>query len=336
MAENQSATSGHRRSKVEPRFNSYFDLALMARPGVNDFTFANLHGYLFFNMLPDSELQFSFDVSSTRGSPSFYELDYQWQPRVKIRAGKIWIPFDDADPHHMFGGGVNTNVLSQPGSPALLPNLWTDHGVGGQFKVIDMSEFELLADAYVVNGFTSGGTDPVRTASAYPTFGDKAIAAYDNNRDKALGGRLHGEIAKTFGLGASYYTCRWNDQGETKPLRVNIYGVDGQIDVGPARIRVGAIRFDVKLENSYFKRGGVYAELGSYFDAQKKWKALLRAGESQLDNRVHAVSDSQIVGGKLIYRPSPVAWSFEHSRDMLDRQGKAGKTFTAIRAIFEM
>ena len=112
----------------EKIFKVFFDLALYSRPGVTPLSFGNFHSYVFLDILPRENIQFSFDLASARGSPSFYELDWQIAPWVQLRAGKIWIPFDDMSPHNLFGGRINVSTLAPPGGEPFLPSLWTDLG----------------------------------------------------------------------------------------------------------------------------------------------------------------------------------------------------------------
>jgi hypothetical protein len=324
-----------------PGFKVYFDLDLISRPGVENLSFDNYHSFLFFELAPTADIQFSFDVNP---SPRYYELDYQVTQKLQLRAGKIWIPFDDMSPHNIFGGRVNvTRLEAESNAPAFLPDLWTDLGVGFKYSLIDTSKFSLDVFGYVVNGFREGGRDPKGTSAIYPSFADLPTAA-DNNRDKALGGRVHMLVAGKVGLGVSYYTCRWNaDTGTSAQYdsqRLSILGVDGQIRIRSTEFRVGLATMSVGLPtDEVANRGGAYLELGQKFGSENTWKALVRAGLTQLDDRVldnnAAVSlgDEEIVGGTLLWKPGLIQYSIEYNRDLEQSPAKKGYSYGAARIV---
>jgi hypothetical protein len=156
---------------------------------------------------PDPKFYFGFEVSQ---NPRFYELDYQLTKRLTIRAGRIYIPFDDLSPHSYFGGRANVTRLSQPGTgSAFLPDLWTDLGVGIKFAFVQSKDTNLELNAYVVNGFgegTSPGTDAV-----YPDFSTTNLQ--DNNSAKSVGARLQlSLLGETLVVGTSGYYGRYSNQ----------------------------------------------------------------------------------------------------------------------------
>ncbi len=321
-------------SSTEKAFKVYFDLALYSLSGVTTLTFANFHSFLFLDVLPDEKVQFSFDVSSARGSPTFYELDWQALPWLQLRLGKIWIPFDDLSPHNLFGGRVNVSTLAPPGTDPFLPDLWTDLGVGVKFDLIERRALKLVSHLYVVNGFQDGGQDPVNPGNPYPSFAGTGTLATDNNQDKAIGGRVHALIAGKLGLGGSFFTGRWNDKGESESHRATIVGADVQLKLQIAQIRAGVAAMRVGIPGDAIRRGGFYGEFG--VPMGEKWKLLARGGSVQQDDRVLAVTDRTILGGSVIYRPSFVQLQAEYSRDVKERAGKVGEEFVALRTVIEL
>jgi hypothetical protein len=338
----QTGGGSHGRSGVStPGFKVYFDLNLIARPGIENFSFDTYHSFLFFELQPTPDIQFSFDVNP---SPRYYELDYQVTKKLQLRAGKIWIPFDDMSPHNIFGGRVNVSRLqAQSNAPAFLPDLWTDLGLGFRYALVDTSKFALNVYGYVVNGFREGGVDPKTNGSPYPKFSDLPSAA-DNNRDKAVGGRVHMLVAGKLGLGLSYYTGRWsNDTGTSAVFdaqRLSILGIDGQIRIKSTEFRVGVATMALDLPtNEVANRGGAYVELGQKFGKTNDWKALARAGLTQLDDRVLdnnplvALGDEQIVGGTLLWKPGLIQYSIEYNRDLGYAPSKKNYSYTAARIV---
>lgn len=314
---------------AEPHFSVYFDLLLANQPGKAEFSFLNFHPLLFFEILPTPELQFTFEV---RPDPRYFELDYQATERVQLRAGKIWIPFDDTNPHNLYGGRTGTSRM-RLGTEYFLPDIWTDLGVGAKFQLADTSMLSSEAHLYVVNGFpesSSGG-------EAIPNFQDLSVTATDNNSDKALGGRLHFLFARIVGLGVSVYTGRWNNETKTgdSPLRVNLAGADLQVRFATSSFRLGVIGEWADLGSTKtLKRNGTYFEYSERF--LSVWRAVFRAGNLDTDDRATDINDVTVVGAGIHYQPGIVQLSLDHQLDIKTVAGKSGYTFTSARIAVQM
>ncbi|MGZ3698519.1 MAG: hypothetical protein ACXWP5_10315, partial [Bdellovibrionota bacterium] len=271
-----------------PSFKVYFDFNIVYKPGVENLSFDNYHSFLFFDIIPLPNLQFTFDVSP---SPRFYELDYSPWKWLTIRAGKIWIPWDDTSPHEIYGGRVNVSRLTDT-NPTYLPDLWSDLGIGFKFTPVDNKYFQLTLDLYGTNGIGSGGNDPLNPGNEYPNFGTAAVSAIDNNMDKMIGTRMHMWIINKIGLGASYAYDRWNNDtnlsAPTAPLAMHMFAVDGQFRIAGFEARGGWSEMLVALPGDAMTRGGWYGELSQKFGKTQNWKVMLRGGQVQLDNRVLA------------------------------------------------
>ncbi len=318
-----------------PNFKVFFDFLLVNRPGLENLSFDSFHTFLFFELLPTPDIQFSFDISP---QPKFFELDTQVNKRLQFRVGKIWIPFDDMAPHNLFGGRVNTSRLAI--GSAFLPDIWTDLGAGFKLQIFDSPKFAMELHGYIVNGFHDGGTDlanPTSGPSGYPSFADLTIGP-DNNRDKAIGGRVHMLIYNRLGIGASYYTGQWNADTGAPALRLNILGIDSQLRIGPLELRGGlcAKTWDLPAGSpvsTTANGGGDYVEAGLKFGGKREWKFLARAGTIQLDDRVVDITDQRIVGGALLYQPGLIQYSIESSRDLKEADGKKNYSYTAARMV---
>ncbi len=332
----------HVGSSNPPNFKVFFDLNLVNRPGIEPLSFDTFHSFLFFELLATPDLQFSFDIST---SPRFYELDYQVHPRIQLRAGKIWIPFDDMAPHNIFGGKVNVSRLAIPNAPAFLPDLWTDLGVGAKAMIIDTKSFDLEGHLYVVNGFRDGGKDPLNPetgVTGYPSFND-IPSAPDNNRDKAIGGRLHALLLSRLGLGLSYYTGKWNSDSQAEAKRLSILGFDAQLRIKGFEARSGIVSMAVDLPTGKTaNRGGLYIELGQRFGAAGQWKLLARGGLLQFDDRVldtsptTSIGDQRLIGASLLYKPGLIQYSIETSRDLKESPNKSNYSYTAARIVIAL
>lgn len=336
-----SSTTYKHSGGIRPGIKMFFDFLLYSRPGIADLTFDSFHTLLLVELTPTPEVQFSFDVNP---SPRYFELDYMLTEKLQLRVGKIWIPFDDMAPHNVFGGRVNVSRLAL--GAAFLPDIWTDLGVGLKYQALDTRPLSLVSHLYVVNGFRSGGRDLLNTSTGpegYPSFSDLPIQP-DNNRDKAFGGRVAATIYNRLSLGASAYTGRWSSQSSDS-YRMNIFGGDAQLRLGNTEIRTGVATMAVKIpEYSYenadgdaltgdqYLRGGAYVELGQkFFDG--KVKILGRGGILQLDDRLIDVTDQTLVGGTILWKPSIIQFSLEHSRDLNRAVGKRNYSFTGARIV---
>ena len=324
---------GPSRAGAEPTFKVFFDLDLVAKPGVEDFSFDNFHSFLFFEIIPTPDLMFSFDISA---SPRFYELDYNITPKLQIRAGRIWIPFDDLSPHNIFGGRVNVSRLNPASNPTMqfLPDIWTDLGIGFRYQLVDTSAFQSVAHLYAVNGFRDGGTDPSsKTAGqSYPNFSSTVLGA-DNNTDKSIGARVHTMWARRIGLGVSYFRGSWTPSTATAGKGLSMLGVDGQLRLGPTEFRAGLASMNVDLPSDTMSRGGVYAEISQKFGGRQQFRFLARGGTLQLDNRVFDVTDQLIVGGALVYSPGMIELWTEYSQDLKVVTGKVNYSYAAARLV---
>ncbi len=324
----------HGFSSVAPNFKVFFDLNLVNRPGVagQEFAFTNYHSFLFFEILPNPDMQFSFDIPFSK----FYELDYQLTPKLQVRAGKIWIPFDDMAPHNIFGGRVSVSRLAPSSNQAFLPDVWADYGVGFKYQFMDTQALSVLGHAYIVNGFGGAGSDPAGGPS-YPQFTD-VQGPSDNNRDKALGMRVHAVIAGKLGLGLSYYTQRWNSDSELVAKKFTLFGIDGQLRLGAIEFRAGLASGQAEIpvdinRNTSFRRGGLYGEVGYKFGKEQVWKLLGRGGTIQLDDRAISVTDQTIIGGTILRRFGTLELSFEHSRDIKSNPAKINTSYTNVRLV---
>lgn len=326
---------GDSKGKNLPILKAYFDLNLYAFPGGpakgSGLTFDNFHSFVLLDFVPSEDLLFFTDVSPT---PTFYEINYRLASDLYLRMGKISIPFDDMDPHNIYGGQTNVSRITVGNS--FLPDYFSDLGVGLRWKIFNSSDFVLDTSGYVVNGFRSGGTDPVSAGGLYPSFSSSGSGA-DNNKDKAMGGRAHALFWGTLGIGASYYAGRWTDE-DVENRRLSMVGVDAQLYLtSTTTLRAGVATMNVKLpsvspDTNYY-RNGAYGEISQKFGSRDQWKFLVRGGTLNLDNRVENRDDKQIVGAKLLWKPDLLEWSIEHSEDTKTTPDKRTRKFTNFRVI---
>lgn len=337
---------------LHPNFKFYFDFMFRTRTPTKDQpgatpknnSFDSFHQIFMVEYTPTPEFTFMAEI---RSDPRFYEVAYQISPRVQVRWGRIWIPLDDLSPHNIFGGRVNTSLLAYDSSLLLLPDLWADLGVAMKYRVMDSTTHSMDFHAYAVNGFRQTTTDPTGLgAPRYPDFssvgGGNGLG--DNNSQKDFGGRLQYKYKQSFGIGASYYKGTYTDKklptGITEPatLGLSILGADVQFrPTNMTEIRAGYVTMNVDLEPTLAKpvakRGGTYLELGQKFGADRTWKALIRTGQVQADDRASTVGDLSLVGITLLKMVGPLQFSVEYNKDSKQAPGKTNMTYGAFRIV---
>lgn len=317
-------------SNAAPMFKILFDLLLHYRAGISPWTFDNYHGLLLIDFVPKPDIQFSFEVNP---APRYYEFDYQVSPSLQIRAGRIWIPFDDMNPHNTFGGFMNTSKMRAPTASTFLPDIWAELGVGMKYTLVDTSAMQVTSHLYIVNGFGAGGTDPLKQVTSYPNFAGSSTI--DNNNDKAVGTRIHFNFAKTFGIGASIYTCNYTNQGE-EAKRLYLLGIDSQLRLlSQTTFRFGYTYQKVELlptaaKTSYL-RGGLYVDGMQRFG--RNYVFGLRAGVQQDDDRITDLNDQTWVGGRVGYETDIWQLYLIYMRDINGTPDKILREYEALRFV---
>lgn len=320
-------------------FNLYFDFWIKSQPGSNSaqgsgFTFDNIHNFFLVEVSPTPDIQFSAEINP---NPRYFELDYQVTRWLQVRLGKIWIPFDQMSPHNLFGGRTNATDLRVNGEATFLPDIWADLGIGLKFNLWERQNLTIIGHFYVVNGFGSGGTDPIGQTTIYPSFGESQVRIDDNNRAKSLGGRLHSLIYRTVGVGFSLYHGRYSDNDQ-EPLAVTLYGLDTQLYFNRLEFRFGYTNGTVKIPSTTvggdtYNRPAYYAEASYKLGEKRHWKLVALTGGINNDNRVTDVNDQTIVGGKILYRPNNIEWGMQYSRDLKELAAKGNNSLFAVRVV---
>lgn len=317
-----------------PMFKFMFDFWLYNRPGVAPLTFSNIHTLALVEITPTPDLVFGFELAPT---PRFFELTYKITPRLEVRGGRIWVPFDTIglqQPHNLFGGLVNVSQFRQPGGTAFLPDIWTDLGLALKYRIMDTPRMGLDAELYVVNGFQAGATDPAGlVGTKYPNF--ENAGTVDNNTDKALGMRVTSRMFGILTVGASGYWGRYTDNADDSRTIVMI-GLDAQVRLPTGlEFKGGYLFSQVGLlpaaGKESFRRGGTYLE-GSQRLSQR-FKVFVRGGTAQNDSRAVSVNDITMVGGGMIYTRMPLQLSLMYQRDLNTVAAKTTYDFAALRAM---
>lgn len=314
-----------------PQLHMIFDLLLSWRPSVAPLSFDNYHSFILAEVLPTPESSVSAEVNP---NPRFFEFGYRIHPNWLLRAGKIWVPFNgmmDTEPHSMAGGWYGTTRLFS--TYPYLPDIWADLGLAFKTTLKDEPSLQSYLQGYVINGYGSGGTDPLGqvSATAYPSFTTPTLAG-DNNNDKGLGGRLTTLFSGRYGLGASFYTGRFTPD-TVGDGRITLLGIDGQLRLGAIEVRSGWMNMWVSLPSpaspSTFSRPGLYLE--GVVRLLGHWKWVARYGSLNTDSRVENAGDRSIVGGVIAYDLGFYQVSLEAFADLQRTADKPPTAFSALR-----
>lgn len=315
-----------------PRIKLFFDSWLLYRPGQDPLSFTSLHNLFLVEVSPFESVQFAAEI---RPNPRYYELDLSFVDWMKIRIGKIWVPFDDLAPHNIFGGRTNVSFLA-PGNNPFLPDIWTELGMGLDFTLLDKEKVNWNLQTYVVNGFQDGGIDPTGSGSPYPSFSgyDSGLLQMDNNMAKAVGMRSKLGVANMFHLGISlYYNPNWRDEDEDKS-QLYIYGADAGFRFKGFGFRSGFAGMNASLPARILGRSGLYGELSQRFGYRDMFKIVARGGYVNSDNGVlNATADHALVGGAFVLRYRMIEFSLHYTYDLLEKPENIARHFGAFRVV---
>ncbi|MFC1654595.1 hypothetical protein ACFL2F_02215 [Myxococcota bacterium] len=269
----------------------FADLLVEHPVGAEKFEFTPHHQHVILQVLMTDDLMFAIHISD---DPIYYELVYSITPHLRLRAGKLFVPFGTNEFHHIIGGRVDE--LS-----SFLPETWTDYGVGIQHSFYDGEHLSAAYDFYVINGFQ--GVDR-------PVFGTGVTS--DNNMNKGIGARLRLDFLGHYAFIGSLYYDVW-DSSDSRILLFYSLGLElnkGFIDL-PVLERIGLrgewSRGEVQLSGQNdqqgvlehaFARAGFYGELTVQLLEQLSFR--FRTGRVNPDNTVEDEGDLWVFEPALI------------------------------------
>ena len=300
-------------------------------PPSPQFSLKNTHADLFVDLFPLRGLHLQFEVAP---NSRLYEVGWRVHPDIEIRAGRIWIPFDEIGPSRPFGGMITRSEFASPGVTSFLPDLWTDLGVAAHF-ILSRGETEASdAHVYIVNGFQDGGTDPFQQVNSYPLFGPGGTSNSDNNGDKAIGGRFKICLSRAACYGFSVYSGVYS-AGNFDSARATALGLDSQFRVlNRWRLRAGYAVMFVGLipgsASSSFSRAGAHASIQT--TVTDRFKVTVGGAALQMDDRIVNASDRLLVGLTTSYVPQPnIEVSAMLNRDLNQVTAKTNYTAFGLR-----
>jgi hypothetical protein len=195
---------------------------------------------------------------------NFFEITYQFNPKLAVTFGKIFLPFGEFDNHHIYGGMVDE-------TGTFLPKFWCDYGISVSFIPFDYSHF----DVYLVNGNKDRANLPVNQ----PT-------GMDNNLSKAIGMRYQFTPFSWLLWSLSAYYDIFSDADYYTDFLL-YYGSDVALKFGQWTFKAGGIIGEIRSPNLGYSTtmifNDTYTKYGYYTEADwafmTSWKLRLRFGE---------------------------------------------------------
>lgn len=228
----------------------------------------------------ETELEISLDdQGETELELEYAKLHYFINDTITLTAGKFLLAFgqfsQNLHPSWINRSPWTPGIYGSHGSTQamtpLLPVL-SDVGVAVQKTFVFSSKQKIFLDLYVSNGARSEGAAHQEEAEGFeeehgeefPEVGFEASNG-DNNKDKAVGGRIAYAFLPGLEIGASYYTASYDDD---ELLDISAKGIDINLMVNHFLIRGEYIQTDtdgleadgdsIGIHN--FKRDGWYLQ----------------------------------------------------------------------------
>ncbi len=185
------------------------------------------HPHKRLSVFAEIEFEDAAGVGAERGGEIVVEQAYAtlaFASLFNVRAGIVLLPFGNVNIDHF---APKREVVTKPlVAFVVAPSDWTDNGVGLYGKRFVGGNWVASYEAYAVAGL---GSD----VSALGLRNARQPYGADNNRDKALVGRLSLNHASRLEVGLSGYTGKYDDAGRR---RLEGFAVDGLLLLGPLKV----------------------------------------------------------------------------------------------------
>lgn len=244
---------------------------------------------------------------------------------TSLRFGRILVPMGSYTVHPIYGGSVKNADL-------LLHQFWSDYGASLKASFGHALEAEIFA----VNGTEVWGDSTIKL---------KAMLE-DNNRTKAVGGRVRFATQGGLMLFASYMhdattSMELGDRGDSAfAIGLDLVGLDASLRTGPVTWKAGVLSGWVKSDGfTDYRMAGWYAE--SKFRFAEQWAVRLRGGQVDPDDRIEDGNDQGNVNLSLLWNKGPLdvglTWHRNFETHWISRESAAGnhdrirlETFVAL------
>jgi len=244
-----------------------------------------------------SELEYEHSADSV-GMEQAY-IDYEFTPGKGFRVGSLLVPLGRVNYYH---DSPMRDLTERPRvSRLIIPSTWFDSGAGLYWSG-GSEDHPWEAELYVMNGLQDDGYN-LASGTGFRSIRKKGKSGSEQNNNKALTGRWGVTVNEKTRFGLGYYTT---DVGAYTPSVGGAAPVFG----GERDLKMWAYDLEYDLTDRWdligeYARGSVdanlasnvaatasapngagydfsgwYAQLGYELGADRKWKALLRLGET--------------------------------------------------------
>lgn len=209
-----------------------------------------------------------------------------------LRFGRILVPMGNYAVHPIYGGSVKNSEL-------LLAQFWSDYGAS--FKTSFGHALE--AEVFAVNG--------VSISERSDTAVQLKAMNEDNNRSKAVGGRVRFSTQGGLTLCASYMhdattTPELGERGDSAfAVGLDLVGLDGILRTGPLTWKAGYLGGWVRSDGfADYRMDGWYAEARWRLD--ERWSLRMRGGQVDPDDRTKDGNDQTDVNASILWNKGPL------------------------------
>lgn len=259
-------------------------------------------------VLVNAEIEFEYGAqlegdAETTGEMNIEQAwaDIELTTNNYFRTGIVVVPFGIVNVLH------DSDIRDTTNRPIyakyVVPSTWMDVGTGA-YGTIDIGEYEINYDAYVMNGLASGISSTDGLKKAKPSLKE------DNNQAMAFAGRL--AISPFLGLktGISIYNGKYSDNNEDG---VTLYGLDSFYKRGPFEFMAEYAKAKIDNMNNM---NGYYGEVRYHFFpkfldntfltrgfAHPTFTLFSRYSAVNLDENVKSTDDKTQITLGINYRP---------------------------------
>ena len=209
----------------------YFDTEYYMEKNANYFRahrfILNASSRIHSNILVNSEIEYEYGGDGTNDGEIKIEqawVDIRFSDAFTHRAGIVVIPFGIVNIQH--DSDVRDSTERGLYAKYIVPTTWMDTGVGAH-GVFDLGNMELNYEGYIVNGLKDAISSTKGIRNARPSF------KTDNNKNKAVVGRVGVSPQLGIDLGFSYYTGKYNDANTAE---ISMFGLDARYKKGPFEV----------------------------------------------------------------------------------------------------
>lgn len=285
----------------------------------------------------NAELEWEHGGDSSTNSEISVEqsfLDFKLADAFNVRTGIMLVPLGATNPYHE---PTNFNSTERPElDKFLIPSTWREMGIAAHGKIGTRADYQIM----VLNGLDGSkfsGADGIRKG--------RQSVDQDNNRNKAIAGRLEIRPMERLQTNLSFYTANSGAKGKASAY-TTIAAFDGKYSIGDFDLAGEYVQIYQHNPGSLSKEightmSGYWVE-GAYHFMPKAWKsgklgeadALLFARYSEFDTQQGNIADPSKASGRfdrnyttlgLVFKPTTTV-AIKADYQFFDDKRKAGET----------